>query len=713
MTQDDDWDRSVERWLKAEYRLIETAGFGVSKQGIAFSREHAPQLTQYIAAERLNGRRNLEVWEALRGLDDREIAFQLLTSGIDVCYDEERYSIYQKQAIRIGSDFCDQLSNKAKYLVGDWGISALLTLPDFNKENDILTLPPTDTVDRFLNAVVELGICRSPKLVPQLTKLVPWTGFNKGALPADHRLKISLVTRAHASQKDAVRYAIGRGQMNTVLAAVNTLQEVPITINEPLRKWTWKYLAPLPFDPRLPPPAWGKVQRLRGPHGKARMKRTIFERDLILAEQLSGDRYVPGRLDFRRRVYGLCDFSFQSSPDHVRSLLLFAHGKPIGIEGFDWLKQYVAASADKWDAGVRPSTFNFKDRVTWTDENLPRLLSVAEAVLNGDPISKLPKKPVRFLAACLELKQALDIGPSFETRLPLRFDGSNNALQHMAAMMRAPEGRYVNLVASDAQEDFYRRVAEMVWKTCPDLMEGPQDRDLMKAGCVPWLYGSRAGGFIDDEWIGMADGIAEELRDRRGTSKGAGRLAHATQGAIKELAPCAVRLHKFLRRLVRLYHQKGKSLHWRAPAGFPCVNAYYIAEIIGVETRCGKNRSGRHRHNIVVGDTDEIDLKGAQRAVSANFVHSLDAAHLQRVVVAADFPLLTAHDCFAARAPDAAQLNYILRHEFEKMYTEHDPIAEILAIARRDLPGVKLPFKPRKGKEDLSQCRDSFFMFAS
>jgi hypothetical protein len=99
-----------------------------------------------------------------------------------------------------------------------------------------------------------------------------------------------------------------------------------------------------------------------------------------------------------------------------------------------------------------------------------------------------------------------------------------------------------------------------------------------------------------------------------------------------------------------------------------------------------KNRYRRHSRNVVVGDTDEIDLKAALRGVAANFVHSLDAAHLQRTVVAAarvGNPMLTIHDCYAALAPDAAQLNAILREEFVKMYTEHDPLAEVLARAAR------------------------------
>jgi DNA-directed RNA polymerase len=71
--------------------------------------------------------------------------------------------------------------------------------------------------------------------------------------------------------------------------------------------------------------------------------------------------------------------------------------------------------------------------------------------------------------------------------------------------------------------------------------------------------------------------------------------------------------------------------------------------------------------------------------------------------------MLTIHDCYAALAPDAAQLNVILRDEFVKMYTEHDPLADLIARARRD--GIKPPRPPKKGDLDLSDIRNSFFFF--
>ena len=58
--------------------------------------------------------------------------------------------------------------------------------------------------------------------------------------------------------------------------------------------------------------------------------------------------------------------------------------------------------------------------------------------------------------------------------------------------------------------------------------------------------------------------------------------------------------------------------------------------------------------------------------LSANFVHSLDAAHLIRVVNRANEEgianLLTIHDSFAVLAPQAAHLGKIVREELRDLY---------------------------------------------
>src|SRR5262249_59192357 len=99
----------------------------------------------------------------------------------------------------------------------------------------------------------------------------------------------------------------------------------------------------------------------------------------------------------------------------------------------------------------------------------------------------------------------------FITRLPLTVDGSCNGLQHLCAMTRAKEARYVNLTkalevppeladdpeavaAANEAEDFYRLVAFLADSYAPCLMDGHFDRQIVKQSAMSYFYGSPTGG---------------------------------------------------------------------------------------------------------------------------------------------------------------------------------------------------------------------------
>jgi DNA-directed RNA polymerase len=120
------------------------------------------------------------------------------------------------------------------------------------------------------------------------------------------------------------------------------------------------------------------------------------------------------------------------------------------------------------------------------DTNLGTIRRIADAVLNGECRSAiewaLPKQRYLFVAACVELIRAIDIGPDFETHLPLLFDGSCSGMQHLAGITRSEEeARHANLVPAPDGDDLYRRVA---WQVSEDNRElwsqftdNPFDRD--------------------------------------------------------------------------------------------------------------------------------------------------------------------------------------------------------------------------------------------
>ena len=164
--------------------------------------------------------------------------------------------------------------------------------------------------------MIERGAKANPLLSPLLTPPEPWTQVRKGGLPPDHWANVPLIREHHPSIEEAARKAIGTGKMQPLLDALNALQRVAFSINEPVLDYI------------------------------KRDVRHAFT-DVVVAEMLAahGRFYVPLNIDFRGRVYAIPHFNFQRE-DCVRALFLFADGEPIGEEGLKWLKAHVAACAD-------------------------------------------------------------------------------------------------------------------------------------------------------------------------------------------------------------------------------------------------------------------------------------------------------------------------------------------------------------------------------
>ena len=596
-------------------------------------------------------------------------------------------------ALWIGRNLGQQ--GKTAVEVGGWGVDMLLSLPIFElAANDVLTLPLTDQLDALLDDVIERSFKANPLLSPSLTPPEPWTQVRKGGLPTDHWANIPLIREHHPSIEEAARKAIGTGKMRPLLDAINALQGVAFTINEPVLDY---------------------------------IKQTsdIALTDVVVAETLAahGRFYIPLNIDFRGRVNAIPHFNFQRE-DCVRALFLFADGEPIGEEGLKWLKAHVAACADgtSWSPVRKPSDLNLDERVEWAETNLPLLRDIGAAVLRGDDKFKwaLPKKPYQFIAACVELVQALDKGPDFITRLPLTFDATCSGLQHLCAITRDEEGaRYVNLTPSEQGDDFYRRVAFKVYENpeAAKYMEGVFDRAIVKQPAMSYFYGSRKGGFTKNQAgrfrpYGMTKQVADVL-DERGIKnpKAAKLIAHEINRSIEGMVPKAKEVRDFLEGLAEICAEKGFPLRWTTPLGLPVINRYHEpkTKIISVSLK-----GRRRRVKFAVGDKPGIAKKKAINAVTANFVHSTDAALLQFVALAADkeqINLVTVHDCFGTTAPQAARLNEIIRENFVRLHKRHNLLVGVRETTKRDLRVKNLPPVPAIGSAEIEDILGSFHAF--
>jgi DNA-directed RNA polymerase len=685
--RESEFERSVKRVVDSEEQRAEISGFGSTWQGRALIRRYQEQLTKTIGASGA-------VWVGLKRVPDDDVATVLLFAGVTVCAKDYRQT-FRDVALFIGRALGQH--GQSALSLGAWGVNILLTLPIFVLEDDdVLALRLTDSLDSFLDGVLDHHIRSHPLLLPCATPPVPWSQIDKGGVPDGHWAQPLLIER-HSSIEATVRYAIRYGSMKGVLGAVNSLEAVPFTINKHILGLLQRTPAPHVPDPPAPELPRGKRWRAEQEWREACARSQAWHLDLVTAETLADqDRfYVPLKLDFRGRIYGTPHFNFQRE-DHVRGLFLFEKGERIGDEGLKYLMAHTAARADgvMWGDDKKPSRRNLEGRIAWTEANLPRLRRIGESILTGAALADddLPRDGDRyqFAAACVELVQALGAGRDFITCLPLSFDGSCSGLQHLCAMTRAEEGRFVNLTANEEAEDFYSHVAEKVGA----------DRKFVKQPVMTIFYGVTLYG------------MTQQLIDNGYPRADAKRLAKAIYKAVEGLVPSAVEVRDFLETLVKECAKKNKQLWWLTPLGLPVGNCYYIPEIHNISL---KLNGRRRRVKFIVGDTDQVDRRKAVNSVTANFVHSADAAHLQMVALAAQaegIDMVAVHDSFGCLAPRAKRFNQIVREQFYKLHTDYNLLAAVRESARRNLPRrVVLPPLPKTGSLDLTQVLKSQHAF--
>jgi DNA-directed RNA polymerase len=111
----------------------------------------------------------------------------------------------------------------------------------------------------------------------------------------------------------------------------------------------------------------------------------------------------------------------------------------------------------------------------------------------------------------------------------------------------------------------------------------------------------------------------------------------------------------------------------------PCENRYQKSKYKTVQCLRGSVRVAQHK--IAVGVHDRAKKKKTIQSAAANFTHSLDAAHLVKVVNAAASEgitnILTVHDCFYCLAPQATRLQKIIMEQLADMYKNNDPLADL------------------------------------
>ena len=489
-------------------------------------------------------------------------------------------------------------------------------------------------------------------------------------------------------------------------------------------------------------------------------KSKIIEFDLTMERsELIGDKsfYQYTEADYRGRVYYTTPFLNFQGNDIARGQMLFAKGKPMTDEGLRRLKIHIACcynetyskdNLPEWlttdylpylkeeeldDISVDKMTL--EDREAWTDNNIKKLIEIADKEI----IDSNAEKPISLLASVLEIKDALD-KEEYITYLPIPIDGSNNGWQHLCAMSKDKEaGELVGIVPQDIQKDFYVQCAKDLIKRVPEWFEERQmpmkhiRKGIAKRGSMTRAYSAGVQKIAENMYL---DCHVEGYLDRYNiTEEDCELLAKHLIKAIDEVCAGPLQTMKFLQKIAEAeiaseYSKniKQKSIRWTTPSGFPVIyeafveNEFKEKAIISCSKRkvkpiITKEDGSKEETDTIriqhVGKepTDKPKIRSFMSGISPNFVHSMDAAHMSKVISkwGADFGAV--HDSFSVHACDVDELLDLIKEEFIIMYSYSNffEVIEKMIITNPDNFNYN---QPKLGSLDIREVKNSDYFFA-
>lgn len=631
--------------------------------------------------------------------------------------------------VRVGAVLMGLLinSSKAPPSKSKEGVAAMGTQPafqhsyriQFGKRLGLIHMHP-DIVKAITKEPPASAISRH---LPMTCLPKPWTGIKEGGYMV-YQNSFFRSTPGETLQQRYIQTAFEKGDLKELCAGLDTLGSTgwvinPDVLNVMVEAWnSGKAVGSLaPLDPDLPTPpqpdreagfatlkAWRiKMQEMENQRTGFHSVRCFQNFQLVVARSFRNEKfYLPHNIDFRGRAYPLPPYLNQMGADNARGLLLFADAKPLGASGLRWLKIQIANLAGNDKASM-------SEREQFAMDNLDKILDSANNGLHGERWWLKAEDPWQCLAACCELRNALQCPDPTEylSRLPIHQDGSCNGLQHYAALGGDAIGaQQVNLEPSDRPSDVYTGVAEFVKKAVAEeaaegsevakIFNGKITRKIVKQTVMTNVYGVT--------YIGAVRQIRRQLNDHypdltpEEKKTGSQYLAKKVFNALGTmfngaheiqywLGDCANRItNSFSPEQIDevasglMSGSNGKAsaskdpaksfsntVIWTTPLGLPVVQPYRTRKARRVVTTL------QHLNVVQPGSGDVVSRRKQLQAFPPNFIHSLDATHMIMSANAckeAGLAFSAVHDSFWTHAGSVDSMNTILRDAFVKLHSE-------------------------------------------
>lgn len=563
-----------------------------------------------------------------------------------------------------------------------------------NKKSKIIRL--SDEGRTWLDAlqnkrITSLKYAGSLALPMNLPMVVPprkWDAENVGGYLVTHNALVKF-----NPENLVPKNTYDRGKMPEVLGAVNALQSTP-----------WKINARLLAIYR---DIWSKrsvCEKLFLPDGEQKIPAEVqaaIEMRIDHCDHFSGRPfYFPYQLDFRGRVYAVPQIINPQSEDATRALLQFADAAP------------CTDAAEFWTA-VQAANYYGHDKLTldgryaWVHDNRSSIEALARNPLSQLDFLCAADEPWSFLAAACEW---VDIhNGAAETWLPVYVDGRCNGLQHLSTISRDLQAaRAVNVAPTEKPEDLYGEIAAALKAILSEETSAEAkywlpriERKTVKKPIMTTPYGVTRQGMFEQ--------IKEATKHFKPAQHQVAFLRDRLVDTIYQRMTGPTEVQDWLQDVAGRLTNNEKPIAWNTPVGFPVIQDYRKPEFLRL-----KASKFTIRYFLPVDGEKEINTRQQRAGIVPNYVHSMDAAHLTRVVNRLAHTGVThiavVHDSFGVHAAHVPLMNSAIREEFVRLYENN--VLDDLCEQLYESTGVPLIRFKKYGELDIQSVLKSTYFFS-
>jgi len=294
------------------------------------------------------------------------------------------------------------------------------------------------------------------------------------------------------------------------------------------------------------------------------------------------------------------------------------------------------------------------------------------------------KEPWRFVKLAVDYHQA-SLDPEYKTGTPFQLDQTTSGYGHLACLTRDEWLADLTNITGNEMMDLYLGIGEIVMERVRADIDTENDpkrlaalkwwrdhepgRRLFKTCIMPMIYGA--------SYISVNDSVSKYLKseltcfvDDDGLRVGdiSFVMAQYIYYSAKEALPQLRALGNWLKVVGKALIEVGLKPHWHTPNGLR-VESYATdrnnkdSVTLHISSRLIVIRPQVSDHPHSAGKVT------AGRQLAADFVHSYDAAFLQRFVHSWYHPIITVHDCFATTIDKVALMRRELNEQWSRFYS--------------------------------------------